>query len=393
MEHKNSSNIRWLVLLGSILAMISLGTIYTWSLFNAPLAKLHGWAVEQVVLCFSIATLSLAIGAFFAANLQEKFGAKKVIIVCGLAMGAGLMAASEVSSLWELYLTAGVLAGFSNGVGYMLVLTNCIKWFPKESGLISGITIGSYGIGSLVFKYINEALLEDYGIQETFFYWGGIALIMIVIGALLVKDAPEAKSTQVGHGNYEEFSRKELFYTPQAYLLFFSFLASCLGGLYVIGAAKDIAMQMGGLNATVAGSTVVIIALLNTLGRFVLGALSDRMERTKVCAIAFWIIIISASILLFKQLDYVWLLLSIGGIAFAFGGTLSVFPAIVGEYFGVNNSGKNYGVIYQGFGIGGFSGGAIANVMGSLHATFYVVLALSVLASFVMMFIQPPHKK
>lgn len=386
------SKMRWLVLLGSVLAMIALGTLYTWSLFNAPLAKLHGWDVEQVVLCFSIATLALSVGALVAANLQEKFGAKKVIIVCGIVMGLGLMAASEVSSLWTLYLTAGVLVGFADGIGYMLVLTNCIKWFPEKSGFISGITIGSYGIGSLVFKYINEALLDTYGIQEAFFYWGAMALGLIVIGALLVKDAPMAKLGQAGHGNYEEFTRKELFHIPQAYLLFVAFMASCLGGLYVIGAAKDIGMQMVKLSAAEAGSTVVIIAILNTIGRFLLGALSDRIERTKVCAIAFAIMFISVGILLFKELDHTWLLISIGGIAFSFGGNLSIFPAIVGEYFGVNNSGKNYGIIYQGFGVGGFAGGAIANIMGGLHTTFYVVLVLSAVALFIMLFIQPPHR-
>lgn len=54
-----------------------------------------------------------------------------------------------------LYITAGVIVGAADGISYITTLSNCIKWFPDKKGLISGISVGAYGTGSLIFKYIN----------------------------------------------------------------------------------------------------------------------------------------------------------------------------------------------------------------------------------------------
>lgn len=384
---------RFPVLLGTMIVQLGLGSLYTWSLFNAPLGKLHGWQIEQVALSFSISALALGLGTLLSGNLQNRFGERKVAAVCGLILGAGLMMAAQIDSLIALYLSAGLIVGLADGIGYMMTLTNCIKWFPEKKGLISGISIGCYGLGSLAFKYINAYFLDTFGVERAFVYWGACAMVLIVTGSIFLKDAPDLMKGMrtVGEGN-NEYTRGELFHIPQAYMLFTAFTAACLGGLYVISIAKDVGTQMAGLSAAEAGGAIAIIALCNTAGRFVVGFVSDYMERTKVVAVAFLIMIASVSIILFKSLDYAWLLVSIGGLAFAFGGNLSIFPAIVGEYFGLRNSSKNYGVIYQGFGIGGVLGGAIANVTHSLLPTFYLILGLSVIAFFIMLFIQPPHR-
>ena len=53
---------------------------------------------------------------------------------------------------------------------------------------------------------------------------------------------------------------------------------------------------------------------------------------------------------------------AIACVAFNFGGTITVFPSLVSEFFGLNNLAKNYGVIYLGFGIGSICGSIIASL-------------------------------
>lgn len=33
-----------------------------------------------------------------------------------------------------LYLCAGILVGFADGTGYLMTLSNCVKWFPERKG-------------------------------------------------------------------------------------------------------------------------------------------------------------------------------------------------------------------------------------------------------------------
>lgn len=386
MEKKTN---RILILIGTMLAQLGLGTLYTWSLFNAPLSLLHGWSLEQVVLSFSITSFCLAIGTLFAGKLQETFGIRIVVAACAIILGLGLAFAPKFNNLIELYISAGVIVGLVNGIAYILTLSNCLKWFPDHKGVISSVSIGCYGLGSLIFKYINADLIKNTGIVHAFMYWGLMAFILVFIGALFLKDAPKTVSSSVS-SVVKEFNWPELFKEPSAYLLFIAFFSSCLSGLYLIGTAKNIGILFAHLSPAMAGSAVALVAIFNTLGRLILGSLSDRLQRTKVSAFAFLLMFIGIIILLFVPLSMTTFTISIALIAFAFGGNLTIFPAIVSEYFGLTNHSKNYGVIYQGFGIGGLLGGVVANVMGGFKPTFWLMLLVAILSILIMVFIKPP---
>jgi OFA family oxalate/formate antiporter-like MFS transporter len=73
----------------------------------------------------------------------------------GILLGLGFFLTAHSSSLMMLWLSAGVLVGLADGAGYLLTLSNCVKWFPERKGLISAFSIGSYGLGSLGFKFID----------------------------------------------------------------------------------------------------------------------------------------------------------------------------------------------------------------------------------------------
>src|SRR3954452_13947414 len=123
---------RWRIVLGTIIVQMGLGTIYTWSLFNQPLVERFGWELSSVAATFSIISFSLAFSTLFSSKIQEKIGLRRLIIFAGITLGAGLIISSQVSSLWALYLFAGIMVGVADGIAYMTVLSNAIKWFPEK---------------------------------------------------------------------------------------------------------------------------------------------------------------------------------------------------------------------------------------------------------------------
>ena len=177
-----------LIVLGTIICQMGLGTIYTWSLFNQPLVDKFHWGLADVATTFSITSFFLAFATLFAGKLQERFGIRNLTLCSGILVGLGLIASAHVSSLDMIYLLAGVVVGFAVGIAYISTLSNLIKWFPANKGLISGISVGAFGSGSLLFKYVNAALIADVGVSGAFFYWGAIVMGLIVVGSLLLKE-------------------------------------------------------------------------------------------------------------------------------------------------------------------------------------------------------------
>ena len=387
---KNTSEKRWLIVLGTVIAQLGLGTIYTWSLFNQPLADKFGWQINQVALTFSITSFALAFSTLFAGKLQEKIGIRKLISIAGIIMGVGLILTSKVTSISMLYIMAGLIVGAADGIAYITILSNCIKWFPKKKGLISGISVGAYGTGSVVFKYINASLIGSKGVSDTFLYWGVMVMILIFVGAQLLKDAPSETASVNNSTEGNNFTVGQMLKTKQVYLLFIVFFTACMSGLYLIGVVKDIGVQLAGLDPAVAANAVAMVALFNTSGRLILGALSDKVGRLKVVMFTLATTTIAVSVLCFVPLNFGIFFACVSGIAFCFGGNITVFPAIVGDFYGLKNHSKNYGIVYQGFGLGALSGSVIATIMGGFKPTFMVVGVLCIVSIIIVATIKPP---
>lgn len=384
---------RWLIVLGTIIVQMGLGTIYTWSLFNQPLVERFDWKLSSVAITFSITSFALAFATLFAGKLQDRWGIRRLIGCAGIAMGAGLILSSQISSLWMLYILAGVVVGYADGTAYITSLSNLIKWFPEKKGLISGISVGAYGTGSLLFKYINASLIQSVGVSQAFLYWGLIVMAMVVGGSFLVREAKISSEAQtLKEIQKKDYTVKEMLKTKEAYLLFVIFFSACMSGLYLIGIVKDIGVSLAGLDNATASNAVALVAIFNTTGRIVLGALSDRVSRLKVVSGALLVTAVAVTILSFAKLNYGLFFACVAGIAFCFGGNITVFPAIVADFFGLKNQSKNYGIIYQGFGFGALSGAFIAAALGGFVPTFMLIAILNVISLLIAMNIKAPNQ-
>ncbi|MGS1868860.1 L-lactate MFS transporter [Klebsiella michiganensis] len=380
MNAANRQYTRWLTLLGTIITQFALGSVYTWSLFNSSLSTKLDEPVSQVAFSFGLLSLGLALSSSVAGKLQERFGVKRVTMASGVLLGLGFFLTAHSNSLMMLWLSAGLLVGLADGAGYLLTLSNCVKWFPERKGLISAFSIGSYGLGSLGFKFIDSHLLATVGLEKTFIIWGAIVLVMIVFGATLMTDAPN-HTVSANNGVVEnDFTLAESMRKPQYWMLAVMFLTACMSGLYVIGVAKDIAQGMVHLDVATAANAVTVISIANLSGRLVLGILSDKMSRIRVITIGQVVSLIGMAALLFAPLNATTFFAAIACVAFNFGGTITVFPSLVSEFFGLNNLAKNYGVIYLGFGIGSICGSLIASLFGGFYVTFCVIFALLILS-------------
>jgi len=376
---------RWLVVLGAVMLQVCIGAIYSWSLFNQPLMDKFGWGNSEVVLTFSIAVFVFAFATMFSGRLQDKIGPKKVAMIGGLLYGGGLILSSTATSLLQLYIYYGVIAGAGVGFAYVCPLSTCVKWFPEKKGFITGVAVGAFGLGSLIFKSVIQFLLINVGVSATFLYLGIIYFALVIIGSQFLVLPPvgyglnssNAKATAI---NYD-FTTKEMIKTKAFSLIWVMFLFGCMSGLLVIGLAKDIGVQLAGLDPDVAANAVAMIALFNAGGRLIWGTLSDKLGRIKVVFMMFTITAISMVAMSVVSLNFITFFACLAGIAFCFGGFLAVFPTITGEFYGTKNLGANYGVVYQAYGIAALAGPVIVGAVGGLKPTFIIAAVLAVIGA------------
>lgn len=382
------------VLFGAVLLQLCIGSIYSWSLFNEPISQYLNIPKSSVVFTFSITVFIFAFTTMFSGKLQDKIGPRLVSLIGGVFYALGLFLCSKANSIVDFYIYYGVISGIGIGFVYVCPLSTCIKWFPNHKGLVTGISVGAFGLGSLVFNPIIQLLLSSVGISKSFLTLSIINICLISIGSQflsLPKESDIIKNTVVNIG--KNYSPIEMLKTKNFYMLWIIYLFGSMSGLLVIGLARDIGIELAGLSTTLAASAVSAVAIFNASGRLFWGTLSDKIGRIKVLSMLFFITSICMILKSILTLNIISYFLTLGGVTFCFGGFLSVFPTITGDFYGLKNLGSNYGIMYQAYGIAALLGPILASNLGNLKITFIVSAILSLVGFVITFFIKLPIKK
>lgn len=375
------------VLVASVILQLCIGTLYTWSLFNAYLSAKISVPTTSIVLAFSMAVFIFAFTTLFSGKLLDKFGPRLIAFIGGILYGLGILLCASATTPLQLYIFYGILSAVGIGFVYVCPLTTCVKWFPKEKGLITGIVVGSFGLGSLVFSPLIQYLLNNTSLTTAFLTLGSIYLILITLASFLL-ELPKTSSTSEPNNDFSKnnYLTKEMMKSKSFPFLWFIFLCGTMSGLLIIGLAKDIGIHLVSLSPSIAALSVSIISIFNTLGRLGFGALSDKISRFKIITILFSITITSLLLLSFIQLNIFTYFILLSSIAASFGGMPAIFPAITGDFYGIPHLGSNYGVMYQAYGASALISPILTFFIRDLKICFLICAVISTLGLFITLF-------
>lgn len=390
MMMKNSSA-RWKVLFGGVLMQLCIGGIYTWSLFNQPLADKFGWERTEVYTAYSLIVFIFAFVTIFSGRLLDKKGPRFVGTIGMICFSSGLMIASQATNLMTLYLGYSLLGGIGVGMVYVTPLSTGLKWYPKKKGMVTGITIGAFGMGSFLFNFILPGLIARFGVSETFMIQGLLYALIGISGAQLLRLPDKTEESQI-FATAQDIPTGRMLKKSSFYILWLMFFSGSLSGLMIIGLSQDIALEYAGLSPQVAGLSVAIAAISNACGRLGWGALSDIYGRLKVFAILFALTALSMiglNVIPLNALTYFTLLAIIVS---SFGGFLATFPAVCSDYYGQHHFGANYGLLYQGYGVSSLIGPVLLAATANQTDAFLWAGALAVFGLTLTFFIRPPYE-
>ena len=385
-EQKSLKNRGVLVTIAGTAALLALGVLYSWSVFKANIPAEWGWLESQKSLPYSVAAVVFSIMTFVGARLLARYSPRLIVSAGGVMAGLGVIISSFSSSPWVFTIAFGVVLGSGLGFVYASAGPTAIKWFDSsKTGLISGIVVAGFGMGSFWVAPLARSLMASYGLQTTMFYLGIGMLIAVVGFAQLMKNPPdnfipegEELLQTTTKNTTKDFSIKETIRTWQFYVIWIVFAFGSGAGLMIIGNLASIVKDQIGLPAFSA-IAVSALALGNGGGRVLYGILSDKIGRRNTLLIAFVMQAFLIGGLFFTKTSSLLtnvplLMIFVALVGANYGANLAVIPAMMKDYYGAKNLAMNYGVVYTAWGLGGFMvsqlGSTIKDIYGSYNYAY-----------------------
>ena len=356
---------------------------------SARIGGAYGWSHEQIALLFTFYVIFQSLGMLPGGMLIDRFGPRLSIGFSAVPASMGLFALTLgpnfilVSSLW-------CLGSFFTGFIFIGTISITNKWFYDKRGVMIGLVAGAFSWGSVPFIFSIRAISLHAPVSAL---WHIIdimtALISIVgvISALFMKNPPlgwrflnnDASPASKSPMN-RQYSVREALMTWRMWILIASFVL--ISGSGFSGVSKMVAYSNSfGFTAVAATATAATggIAVANGFGKLITGVISQRFGCENTMMVSF----ILSGILLFLTIltgsqgsESMFVVCSIFGIFF-WASMFSLFPTIIGHYFGEAAAGGNCGILYAiARGLGGIYGGVLSALLVD-HKGFSFAMAIA----------------
>ncbi|MEG1408916.1 MAG: MFS transporter [Terrisporobacter sp.] len=387
---------RWVYVVVGTIVLLFAGLIYAWSVLASPIAEeFTSWSNAQLSLTFTIGMTMFCLGGLVGGLCANKINVKINVWVSATLFLIGFYLASKTTTLLGLYIGFGVLGGFASGLAYNAVMSTMCKWFPDKQGLVSGILLMGFGIGSFITGKVYQAYTpaEIGGWRTSFLVFGIVLFIVLFIGGFFFVKPGEDFVHPDGSRNTRNKKKFEcgidvnasVMIKRPAFWLFFSWAILLSGaGLSLISQAKGVAIEIGsqvdgGTIATVVG----LISIFNGIGRVVYGGMFDKVGRAKTMFTINMVFILSVGVLIVAFITKSFALIVLGFMCcgFSYGGIPTTSSAFVNAFYGpthypVNFSIINLSLIFASF--GSTISGALYDSSGSYLSTFIVMIGATI---------------
>jgi OFA family oxalate/formate antiporter-like MFS transporter len=362
---------KYVVLSGALLAQVTIAGLYAWSIFGTAIEEETDWSSNEILLTYSIAQFVFAFSTLLSGKLVDTKGPRFTITIGGLLYGGGLILSSFATSPLMLYLTYGVIVGAGVGFVYVCPIATLVKWFPNRKGTITGLAVAVFGGGSIIFKDVIGWLIDRSDVSTAFLQLGLLAAALIILGGQMTSN-PAGYTKQTATKGEGDYTTSEMVKSSTFRKTWVMYWLAVIPGLLVLGAAKNIGLEVAGLEDAAAATIITILAISNASSRLVSGSLSDTLGTLNVLKGAFVVTILALLSLAFLADTQAMFYLGVIGVAVGYGGFLALFPTFTNQQWGTYRYGSNYGVVYQAYGLAALSGIFIKSVVGSYTNTFIV---------------------
>ena len=332
-------------------------------------------------LVYSTALICVTVAVFFGHILYRQLSPLLIIFLIASLPLIGILI-SNTGSWIGWIIGYGIFFGFASGLGYGFSLHAVSSVVSSQKlGLALGSVTASYAFGAVVFSIIYPLLFNQFTFKIGYIIGVSILSIVVVIALFLFRNS----KINIIEKTNSSFNDQEN--NPKFFRLWLGYFLGVFAGLMTIGHSVPMIKAMGG-SITIAITGITLMSLGSGVAGVYAGWLSDRFG----CKRPLVVILIINSIALFSLTNFINInltLILMILVASLYGAVIAIYPTLVNNIFGPDNSAWAYGRIFTAWGFAGlaspFLAGWLFDQSNQYNSSLLVAFILSILSAIIIL--------
>ncbi len=367
---------------GFLVLFVVYGLQFSFGTFVDAVSLDTGWSEGRIQLIFAFYVFGYSALSAVSGHLTDRLGPSRVVGTGAVILIAGYLLWASSSSLWMVFIGLGVIAPIGMSASWVPCNATVVRWFIQRRGLALALTTAGGSLANIVVPPLAAIMIEAWGWRaalRTMALIGGI--VMVAAASRMVRD-PEALGqhpdgiasivpTSEEFGLAPGVAMRTRVYWQILVMYALSFTVVFVPFVHISRFAVDL-----GVGAVTAATVISAIGVGGLAGRLMAGPASDRFGRRPVAMAAF--ALESVSFLGMATAPGLALLYPAAiGFGIAYGATVTLLPALVGDHFGRAHAGSIVGRVFATAGAMAAVGPYVAQLLVEALDSFRLAFALS----------------
>ena len=330
---------------------------FSFGTFVDDIVEDTGWSETRLQLIFAVYIFTYSSLSAVTGALTDRVGPRRVVAVGSVLLTAGYIIWATAPNLWIAFLGLGVVAPLGMSAAWVPCNATVVRWFVERRGTALAIATSGTSMANIIAPPVAATLVKAYGWRTalaSFALTGGAAMLLSSLWFRRApesmgqfpdgKDGPPPPLDQTLISSSDGLTAKAASRTRTYWLILGMYALTFVVVFVPFVHSNQFAIDLG-IDEITAATVISSIGVGGLAGRLLVGPISDRLGRKRLVVaafaletLAFFGIAASNGLTLLYPSAVVF--------GFSYGATVTMLPALVGDYFGREHAGAIVGRIF-----------------------------------------------
>ena len=373
----------WLLLIACFVTFaVGAACMHSYTVFLIAFIEAFGWTRGESSIAYSVSQMVSGATSPLVGVLVDRLGPKRLVLIGGSLLAAGLLASAHANALWQVIVLYGVVMTLgANCLGLVVFVPILSRRFVRNRGMAVAVVQSANGFARAFSAPVSQLLIAGLGWRDAYLAQGGfMAAACLPLAALF--PASESGRRAGGRRSVERsgWTLRQAIRTPHFWLLFLVYVFTGLGSFLVALHQLAFAVTVG-FDRLYAAEVLGLGAFLSLPGVIVTGILSDYVGREISAVVTYGTSIfgVACAMLISSPEQHLLLWLHSCFFGLTWGARGPAITAKTADLFPGSQLGTILGAITIGTGIGSGLGSWLAGWTFDRTGSYQVAFGLSIL--------------